>query len=57
MDEDATATMITNMYAGSLAAQVTVVCDRARVKATGRRIEASLLVAAIVLAVVWRFAN
>lgn len=41
MDEQ-TATLILNMYAGSLAAQVVIACDKARVKVTGRRIAAVL---------------
>ncbi|BBD37474.1 hypothetical protein Amn_23540 [Aminobacter sp. Y103A] len=42
MDDEVSATMITNMYAGSLAAQVIQACEKARVKVTGRRIEAAL---------------
>lgn len=42
LDDETTANMVVNMYAGSLAAQVMMACDRARVRATNRRIEAAL---------------
>ena len=44
LDDETTAWMIVNMYAGSLAAQVVVACDKARVRVTGRRIADALAV-------------
>jgi len=44
IEDEQTAWMITNMYAASIATQVVIACNKARVKVTGRRIEAAMRV-------------